>query len=367
MTASQIVASQKGQRRAARRERQKETAKRLSSLVDQGPTLGHGILADASISRETLKDYVRRLDEFWEYAEAEEMPLRSPGECDAALSRLCNHLYSQGELAHEGEKLKAAWEAAFPDYSKNGSLHLPLMGRTLKGWRRMAPSSTRYPVPEEGADLISMRLIERGRRDQALWVQVGLSTYLRPSENMRIAVGDLIPPIRQQGHALGEFSLMIAPLEREILTKTRGFDEAISLDDRRSPWLGAALQKLQERRRQELRATGMKAAEIEKQPLWKFKYSTLRDHYREAARASSILWMTDSPYALRHAGASRDVLLKARSLQDIQRRGRWGHINSTKHYEKHGRLQWLLQRMGEARVAEAHRARQRFRSLFLVG
>jgi predicted RNA-binding Zn ribbon-like protein len=40
------------------------------------------------------------------------------------------------------------------------------------------------------------------------------------------------------------------------------------------------------------------------------------------------------PYQLRHTGASTDMAEKARSLQDIKRRGRWQADSSVKRYEK---------------------------------
>jgi len=54
-----------------------------------------------------------------------------------------------------------------------------------------------------------------------------------------------------------------------------------------------------------------------------------------------------SPYQNRHGGASRDHLLKLRSIPSIQRRGRWATDTSARIYDKPGRLQQLLHTIGK--------------------
>ena len=46
-----------------------------------------------------------------------------------------------------------------------------------------------------------------------------------------------------------------------------------------------------------------------------------------------------SPYQNRHGGASRDMLLKLRSVQAINRRGRWATDVSARIYSKPGKFQ----------------------------
>ena len=352
---------------AARRRRQRATATRLLAASTGGASLGQGLLADSSVQENTLADYVRRLGDFWAYVEEHELNSSTAEDCDQALTQYSNHLYAEGELTAEGEKLRAAWEASFPEFSRHGNQKLPRLRRALRGWARLAPTRPRYPVPEEAVDVITLKLLQRGRRDQALWVQIALSTYLRPGEMMGLKVGDLIPPMNGGPQEARSWSLFIAPFERETLTKTRGFDEAITLGDPRAPWLGRALEKLQQKRRTELRRRRLRPQEIDEEPMWPFAYQCLREHLLEAVRSLNLMWLIDSPYAFRHAGASRDVLMKLREMNGVQRRGRWAALSSLKHYEKHGRVQWLMHKLGSALLAQGRQARNFFEKRFLVG
>ncbi len=56
----------------------------------------------------------------------------------------------------------------------------------------------------------------------------------------------------------------------------------------------------------------------------------------------NVFWINDALCGLRHGGGSWDALLKARELQLAMRRLRWAHLASLRHYERHGRVQWIL-------------------------
>ena len=48
--------------------------------------------------------------------------------------------------------------------------------------------------------------------------------------------------------------------------------------------------------------------------------------------------MNPVPYHMRHSGASSDLVLALRGLQDVKRRGRWRADSSLLRYTKGGRL-----------------------------
>ena len=102
-------------------------------------TLGHSLLADHPVSKETLHEYARRLEAFWDCMEDQSLDTDTPEDLDRALASYCNKLYAEGEPSHEGEKLKAAIGVAEPDFSRSGALGLPRMMRALGGGRRPAP------------------------------------------------------------------------------------------------------------------------------------------------------------------------------------------------------------------------------------
>ncbi len=97
-----------------------------------------------------------------------------------------------------------------------------------------------------------------------------------------------------------------------------------------------------------------------REPLWNFQMETMREHFREAVKSLELEWLMDTLYICRHSGASRDVLLGLRSLLEVQRRGRWAAPHSVKHYEKHGRVQWVAHKIGRHVLCEGRAARASF-------
>ena len=93
-----------------------------------------------SVQPATLKDYVRRLGEFWVFVEDGDLDVGDESTADAALTEFANFLYKSGKVVGEGERLKAALEAAFPQYSRVGTRRLPCLARSLKSWKRSTPS-----------------------------------------------------------------------------------------------------------------------------------------------------------------------------------------------------------------------------------
>jgi hypothetical protein len=331
-------------------------------LIEQGNllTLGQGLLGDLSVSQPTLKDYLQRVAHFWLFVDEGAIPAMTTAELDLALCRFADHLFMEGELASEGEKLKAAMEAVYPDYARAGALGLPRFVRSLKGWRKRAPGAKRLPLPEECLDVVTETLLNKGKLGMFLWLHLTFSCYLRPSEAHGLAVGDVIAPFSPGAIDCGHTSLIICPLERSVSTKTNTFDEAVMLDDARAPWLGPALLRYKRYRSEALRARRLTPAEVAAEPLWDFTPAQLLRAFQEAASQAGLLWLCETLYVCRHGGASRDVLSRARSLLEVQRRGRWGHMDSVKHYEKHARLQWILHQVGSATALRGRRARQAF-------
>ena len=66
--------------------------------------------------------------------------------------------------------------------------------------------------------------------------------------------------------------------------------------------------------------------------------------------------MKFTPHSLRHGRPSTDAYEQVRSLEEIQKRGRWGSPKSVTRYEKHARLLRVFSRVNEATLQEARRA-----------
>ena len=73
--------------------------------------------------------------------------------------------------------------------------------------------------------------------------------------------------------------------------------------------------------------------------MWDFSAKQYLQVWRDAVTVLGVEDLAKSPYQNRHGGASRDSLLKLRSVASIQRRGRWAVDSSARIYDKPGRLQ----------------------------
>ena len=356
------------QKEALKQSRLKIAASAIRKLnASQTGSLGLGPLADLSVSLPTLRDYLQRVTAFWDYVDLEDLETGTPEEVDMALAKYLTFLWQEvGELAHEGEKTKAGFEAAYPQYGRQGRFGLPVTHRTLIGFRKCAPQGQRHPLPEEAMDLMCERFEKRGLCEEILCVQTMFSSYMRPGEGMCLTVGGIVQPVVTSSVSMRHYTIILRPLEQLLPTKTGGFDETITLDDVRAPWLGQALFKQSQNRLGVLISSGYTREQALIQPLWSFTQRHLLKQMKAALSDLQLSWMGQTLYLLRHGGASRDVALSLRSLPDVMRRGRWAHIESVRHYEKHGRLQSILQRMGASRVAQAHAFRRRLASVLLV-
>jgi len=88
---------------------------RLRQLQQMDPgtwSIAHGAVADVSITESTLRDYLQRLNRFWDYVLEEDLETGDDTGLDKALAGFCNQEWVNGELSHEGEKLRVAFEAA---------------------------------------------------------------------------------------------------------------------------------------------------------------------------------------------------------------------------------------------------------------
>ena len=117
------------------------------------------------------------------------------------------------------------------------------------------------------------------------------------------------------------WTLLVRAAELELPTKTGSFDDSLLWDGPRLLWL------------QKFFPVWQRAGEG---TIWNFTYA---QYARRFAMAAERLGLTAVvPYSLRHSGASLDALDRSRTLQEIQKRGRWRAHRSLVRYEKAGRI-----------------------------
>ena len=311
------------------------------------------LLEHASIKEPARKDYYRKLEGFYAFVVKYELTIRSEESLDAALCEYAEHLFLDGEDSHYGQKLQAALEYDRPEFSREGRLALPRFKRALKGWRKLAPTQTRLPMPEMLKSCVSAIFLQMGWKEEALYNEVTFSTYARPGEMMRVMAEDVVAPNQEFNHAV----IILEPLERGESSKVGIYDEVLVLDDKRAPWLPKLV----------LKHAQSRMSTTEDRLLWSFNAAGYLKKWRQAVQMLGMEEIAVSPYQNRHGGASRDHLKKLRSIPEIQRRGRWNTDSSARIYDKPGRLQQTLNLCGEKYSALGEEMQCRFDIFFQSG
>eukprot|EP00913_Durusdinium_trenchii_P019227 g18069.t1 len=188
----------------------------------------------------------------------------------------------------------------------------------------------------------------------ALFNELTFSTYARPGELMKARVCDVVGKLKKEDNDI----IILAPFERGEESKTGIFDEVLILDDKRLSSLGPL-------------TVGMAAKKEKKQgpqaDLWDFNAKKYLEVWRSCVAALGAEELAKSPYQNRHGGASRDHLQGVRSVQAIQRRGRWAADSSARIYDKPGRLQQILNKMPRNLETFGEQVRLNFAEYFQGG
>ncbi|CAJ1446249.1 unnamed protein product, partial [Effrenium voratum] len=284
------------------------------------------LLQLGSVKAPQRRDYARRLEQFYRFVAHYQLPISDEVELDEALCDYSDFLYLEGEGHDSGEKLKAALEFERPEAARRGELHLPRFRRAMKGWRKMSPSQTRLPMIEFVKGAISAVMLAMGWKEMALYNEISFSTYARPGELLKVHAVDVVKKNQHYDHDV----IILSPFERSESSKAGIYDEVLILDDVRMQCLGPLVVQY---------ARGREAQHGEVCPLWSFSASQYLRVWRASVKSLGVEDLAISPYQNRHGGASRDHLLRLRSVQAIQRRGRWAADASARIYDKPGRLQ----------------------------
>jgi hypothetical protein len=343
-----VIKSVAEKRRKAQ-ERQRKYEKRLRATHGERSLLEMG-----SVKKAQRLDYAKRLEQFYLFVAHYQLPVSDEKELDEALCDYADFLYLDGNGHDAGEKLKAALEFERPEASRHGDLKLPRFRRAMKGWRKMAPSQTRLPMIEFIKGAISAVMLDRGWKEMALYNEVSFSTYARPGELIRVQVADVVSRNKDYDHDV----IILSPFERQEGSKTGIYDEVLILDDLRMTCLGPLVVELAKEKERKYGADC---------PLWGFNSSQYLKVWRACVRSLDVENLAQSPYQNRHGGASRDHLLRLRSVPAIQRRGRWAADASARIYDKPGRLQQAINSVSDKYMKLGEEMRVHFATYFRGG
>ncbi|CAE8609395.1 unnamed protein product, partial [Polarella glacialis] len=286
------------------------------------------------------EDYDRRLGEYKSFLISSGLQPVSVAEIDASCVDFLHEMWEEGRELHEGLRLYSAFTARNPDFGRNGHLKLPRTSRAFTGWKKLAPSMTRPPMPWEFVCLIVVTMINMGQLQAALLGVLLFSTYCRPSEVLMLREKDLIEPVSPGGI----FTIQLHPEEIEVTSKVGLTEESILFDSPFCAWLGPQLLRLK---------TGQKSAY-----LFPFEYHAFKKIWDSARLACQLDQLHYVPYQLRHGGPSHDHFHRLRSMLEIKQRGRWANDKTLKRYEAGGRLQQELQKASQKLLAAAQAAVQ---------
>ena len=160
--------------------------------------------------------------------------------------------------------------------------------------------------------------MSRGAFAIAVCYLVGFLWYFRPTELLSLTAAQVIPPTSRR---TGVWGFIIAPLESQRTSKTFQFDESVVLDWPEFPALGRALGRLLKGR------TG-------EQAFWPFSRETFMQAWVKDGQESGVSVLQPDVYALRHGGASHDLLHQRRTVPEVKMRGRWQSDASVRRYGK---------------------------------
>ena len=240
---------------ARSRHRWKKYVDEAMEAADQGLSL----LEKKAIGKEADKYYNTEYSLFQAFALKNALSLNTPSSVDTALTKYMNHLFLQGHPSHGGDKLLASYMHRHPEFNRFGSSRLPHSYRALKGWRKLAPGSSRKAFPLAVWAAISVEMVRQNCLRMALFTMTCVSAYTRPSELFRCKTGSLIPPTSQ---VTEHWSLLLNPEELKPRSKTGEFDDSILLDSRfLKPWASTLYKELHKQPPQQL-LMGLQLSEL---------------------------------------------------------------------------------------------------------
>jgi len=290
-----------------------------------------------SIREGTAKNYNDALQMFNDWMRSNNLKAETVSELDSVACEYLEHQYFLGFNHDVGDKLLAAFVYGSLTISTLGRAALPRMQRCLRSYRRLAPGSSRAPLPYLGLMAMVGTAYALNQPMFGLALLIQFSCYLRPHELLALKRRQLVPPASQTPLVWG---LLLAPEGHGERSKTQQFDESVLVDWVHLPSFAQALRKLW-------------ATKHDDERLWRFEHQEFNQTFVRVAEVSGVATLNPHPYSLRHGGASHDVLTNRRSLDSVKLRGRWRAEASVRRYLKHARAMREESRLPAATSAYA--------------
>ena len=260
------------------------------------------------------------------------------------MSQMLEDMFDSGEDLSQGEYLVAAVQFKQP-HLRGTKQSLPLSRQSLAGWRKLDPPKSRRPLPWEVVCLMALEAFSQKKVEISLYLLLAFVAYLRPGEVSRLRVCDLVAPVG----TVKTWSLVLHPFEIGVPSKTAEFDETILFDIKPIQVLPPILHR---RLRLGIRPKG------------ELMFSTIVDEVRKFMNSVSDRFGMGAaigdphPYRLRISGPSRDVLMKHRTLQEVQKRGRWKKLQLSEAVRERGEGDTATSGLAKASTRQGNRCRR---------
>ena len=280
-----------------------------------------------TVRRATANQYTKHLEDFKTWLRQAQVKADTPNVLDLLLMEYMEHLYFLGYNHSQGDSLLAALR--YHDDCLNNRT-LPRVHRSMLGFRRLAPGTSRAPLPYVAVLAMAGCAMASGCKEFATMLLVQFCGYLRPSELVTLTACQVIAPVL--GSQTAHWALLLAPQEEKRSSKTNAFDESVLLDWSDLPALGRGLARF-------------RRGKSGRTPLWTLSQPDYTKQFVRFAEMSGVSCLAPHPYAVRHGGASFDALHKRRTLGEIRLRGRWRTDSSVARYNKHARVLKEVERL----------------------
>lgn len=286
-----------------------------------------------SVSVEIQHQNQTYLDKFVAFCRGNGIPWPVPlGELDATLADHLDMMFLDGKSPSEGEKTVAAVE--FLVLRSKGLL--VRCKRSLKGWRKTMPASSRLPLPCLIMYGIAMNMAASELKHMSLMTVLAFFLYLRPGEAVEVRGKNIVPAVKGVGRVFKHVTVIIRDQDEEIPDKVGVFDNSLPIDQKELQWMAKLL------------VARAKKLNSPKDHIFQFSMEEFRTAFSAAGERLGLAGL--HPYQLRHGGATNDLASRLRDFPSVKSRGRWKSDQSVRRYAKTGRVQRLLSKLSQVNL-----------------
>ena len=290
-----------------------------------------------AVNDETNASYLKEAAALLREVQDRRLPFETPEQRDITVASLLDRMCFT-DLLPVGRGVKAYHGLlhVFPEW--RGSM--PIAARALTSWERWSTTREGGPASRATIYFIAAKCVEQGYVDEGLAFITAADAYLREQDWLQLRAEDL--------HFVWhddklEAALLLGRRHRGESVKT-GQEQGVTIDD---PLIALLLWA-----RAKSLASHEKVFHTNETRAGRAWRHVLHEHGLD---------FVGPMHTLRHSGPSEDVMMKKRSLTDVQRRGRWSQAKSVQRYAKPHALV-----VHESKVPEAVRKQgEQYRRSFL--